>query len=360
MLTLFRPCKLTYFFGSFFIVLLNFFSFGIFRYTTSYRGFPVERRLYFPFHFGTGSYGTDFFLFIFFSLLLIVLLAVACNLWANKKQAAIISILHDQCDPEAYLAAYLPLVDRKRVTKKFNNFNRVNVSAGYIAKDDLVSGMALLTSTYIDGVSLMERITNCVKFNNLAAIYLRQGDLESACNCINQFQFLLGQVPVSYRSRPQLVQSYQVAYHTYLFYQGQVEVAKQFFENALHFAKNNYQKCETVYMLANIYLALGQPTKARDAFYFVATNGNKLAIAEKSKVKLAEMAARSQARAVPDSAVECTPPETPIGETSSFAVEPPAASSESQGPAEGFTVSPTSPSAEPLQSTEGTGEEGKL
>ena len=72
------------------------------------------------------------------------------------------------------------------------------------------------------------------------------------------------------------------------------------------------------------------------------------------------MAARSQAETVSDSAFEDMPLETPVGEMSTFPGEAPAESVEGQGPAEGFSVSPASPTAGPLQHAEGAGEEGKL
>ncbi len=203
----------------------------------------------------------------------------------------------DDCDPQAHTDAYSRLIAQveKGGTAKAG-WLWTHMAMGLLlagrAQDALAAiqkSPALPKDAPLRQSDTMLALTY---HNSLLSAYLDMKDLRSAAQQLALYEKALVHLKHG-KARDRMTRSGKIMACALRMAHGDFGGAEDVFLEALKHAEHTYARVSARFALGKIYAHAGQTDKARDAFEYVADNGNKLNIADVARVQIDKTDAKS-------------------------------------------------------------------
>lgn len=228
------------------------------------------------------------------------------NRLARRMYKKVMAIINEQCDPARFIAEMVPLLHR--ITRRTNVLAdlQITLSSGLIEDGRFNEALGLLRTITIKRGRAANTL-RAVYLNNLCAAFLYAGDTENAQRALDDLIRLRNTSKMSKLLKAQ-INSLHFQKQLYLQmargdFDGVQLVCSEYFKSA----KTRRGKAHAQYRLAAVYEHNGKMDDAREAYRYVAENGNQLWVARQAREKLnslpqtAENEALRESHAVQDS-----------------------------------------------------------
>lgn len=205
--------------------------------------------------------------------------------WVTQyKSQKILNILMEDCDPDGYIKVHRYLINQL-TEQKAPPVLWLNLSVGLSAagKHD----QALQVLEHHDWIRrIRSKMVRLMYYHNLASEYIRQKDFNSAGKLLSLVEHMVPKLKLSKSLRQKFQQTCLQNRHKIKMAQGDYTDAEAVFTARYEHAENRYERVTAKMTLANIYTHFGDTAKAKDAYQYVITHGNKLHIVTLTKEKL--------------------------------------------------------------------------
>lgn len=200
----------------------------------------------------------------------------------NKK---IVSIVEEECDPVRFIAALMQLLQKTRPKTHIRASLQLDLSMGLIQNGRFDEALALLRTVFIGRgrAGFMER---AAYFNNLCAAFLEAGDLDNARCALDDLARLYNEGKVPQKFQAVLYSRCQRMRLLLQMGRSNFDGVQLYFSEEFQTAQNRQGKVTAQYRLAQTYEHEGKTDKAREAYLYVAENGNTLWVARQAREML--------------------------------------------------------------------------
>lgn len=212
-------------------------------------------------------------------LLIVVLLYFAGTIYFSyRRNKKIISLLNDQCDPDAFIAQTQRQLDKfqHRGNIPYVLLQRLNLGAGLSAagrNEEALAAMqfyaALIKS---DRFGRLMRLTY---HQNHFACFISLGMLDHARQALLWLNDAI-EAEKDSKLLEKLRRWYKNDYYRYEMENGRFDGTEAVFQEMLERAENNYHRVLAMYTLGLVHEHYGRIEEAREAFEYVIAHGNKL------------------------------------------------------------------------------------
>ncbi len=207
------------------------------------------------------------------------------------------SILYIYCDPEKYVEIYRLIINGYQSEKLGYNKKTKSLGSTVVSIDknslllQLSSGL-LLSGRFDEALGVLDLLRFAKKnlFNKalyhstLCSYYLNTCQYEKASNVLNNMKNDISALNRLHSKKAE--RAYYVMLQRLNMSLGNYDTALDFFVGSLKAAKNTFERVNAQYNLAKVYLHSGDIPRAKEAFEYVVTHGNKLHIVEEAKQRL--------------------------------------------------------------------------
>lgn len=222
-----------------------------------------------------------------FVIICVIVSTLIAALIANKSYEKIISKLNQQCDPYDYLQHHLPLMKKATKPNPADLLIQTNSAVGYHAAGDDASAIQIGERLCSLPVQAPAYSIAAMIHLNLCSSYYTLGDIPAMVRHMNAAADYL------HTCKPD--QNYLLAFARLAdtecllnIANGNYSAAQLYLHNRLKAEQLPYQLVISHHYLAEIYEKTNRPDLAREHLQYVAQYGNRLAIAEQARQKLAQ------------------------------------------------------------------------
>ncbi|MDD6236500.1 MAG: hypothetical protein PUB00_03865 [Clostridiales bacterium] len=223
-----------------------------------------------------------------FAVICVILSTIIAFLIANKEYEKIASKLNQQCDPYDYLQHHLPLMKKATKPNPTDLLIQTNSAVGYHAAGDDASAVqigerlcSLPVQTPVYPIAAMIHL-------NLCSSYYALGDIPAMVRHMNTAADYLRTCKPDQNSLFALARLADTECLLNIA-NGNYSAAQLYLHNRLKAKPYPYQQASMHYYLAEIYEKTSRPDLAQEHLQYVAQHGNRLAIAEQARQKLAQI-----------------------------------------------------------------------
>jgi tetratricopeptide (TPR) repeat protein len=211
----------------------------------------------------------------------ILLSAVIHRRLTLKFFKKILGILAEECDPERFIAIYLPLT-KKKMKKSYMVYLSVLVT-GYVAAGKEEMAVDVLKDVMSYPREKIDLNNQVAYYRNLYNYFFLTKDYKNAENVLFYLKGILDHSNYKKALRNNYARSYILS-------RCQLNIAQGFFDGSegvlgtlFENAESRYSRVSAKYLLGLVYLHQSEKDKAAAAFEYVVGNGNKLALVEEAK-----------------------------------------------------------------------------
>lgn len=233
---------------------------------------------------------------VFFASLFVVYLCVSS--YRKSRINMINSVLYDGCDPENYVRIYGEFIGRLEDADINTDIGAYDLKLGFeFYWLELCEGMIAL-GEYDDALSILNDLAS-VKPQKQADIYgvsvqynictlcLKLGRTDEAENHLDSLIKAMAVLSAGkYKKYEKLLKSAQYSVNIA---KGEYDYAENAFNEAFEIAEKNYEKVKAKHDLGSVYIHFGDIARAKEAFEYVITNGNKLHVVEEARQQLKQL-----------------------------------------------------------------------
>lgn len=226
--------------------------------------------------------------------LIVILLYFAGNIYFSyRRNKKIISLLNDQCDPDAFIAQTQRQLDKfqHRGNIPYVLLQCLNLGAGLSAAG---RNQEALAAIQFDAALIKSdrfgRLMRLTYHQNHFACFISLGMLDHARQALLWLNDAIDAEKDS-KLLEKLRRWYKNDYYRYEMENGRFDGTEAVFQEMLERAENNYHRVLAMYTLGLVHEHYGRPDKAREAFEYVLAHGNKLHVVTLAKQRLAAMGA---------------------------------------------------------------------
>lgn len=193
----------------------------------------------------------------------------------------------EQCDPEPfYNEVTLQLGYLKN--KVYRQQMMINLASAYRSKGEIDQAVKILESINIDQYLSTAPHTKCTYYNNLADIYMLQGQLEKGKIWLDKAMQLLMAV-TDQKQHQQMEHILRMNKAELSLLEGQTDIARSILFKEEIRPDSRHQAVMYAYLMAAFYEAEGQLSSAAEQLRFVIQNGGKLYEVQQAQKRLAAL-----------------------------------------------------------------------
>lgn len=212
-------------------------------------------------------------------MFLVFLVASVSYMSITKKiSRSLEDILSDRCDPEEYMRIYRYIIHRLRKKGKSQHFLYfLSYSSGLLAAGKYSDALEVLSQIKGFGRSKNSLYGAALYYNYLCGAYIGLGKIDKARDAYKGLEKSCS-AGVNLGSNVFISKSYIIKMA-----QKSFTGAEKFFVKMFEEARSSFERATAKFYLGEVFRNNGDTIRAKEAFEYVISNGNKLHIVEEAK-----------------------------------------------------------------------------